>query len=100
MASNEPRWHPEAIDDALEARDWYSRRSPLAARGFLLALDAAVYAVTASPKTYAEANHGCRKYVFPNQYPYTLVYRLLREQVVEIVAVANQLRQPEYWSDR
>ena len=64
------------------------------------ALDAAVGAVTASPETYQEANHGCRKYVFPNQYPYSLVYRLLPEKVVEIVAVANQLRQPEYWRDR
>ncbi|MBW3671768.1 MAG: type II toxin-antitoxin system RelE/ParE family toxin [Acidobacteria bacterium] len=100
MASNEPRWHPEAIDDALEARDWCSRRSPLAARGFLLALEVAVDSVTASPETYQEANRGCRKYVFPNQYPYTLVYRLLSPQVVEIVAVANQLRQPEYWRDR
>lgn len=100
MVSNEPRWHPGAIDDAFEARDWYSRRSPLAGRGFLLALDAAVTAVTASPKTYQDEKYGCRKYVFPNQYPYTLVYRLLAEQVVEIVAVANQLRRPEYWGDR
>ena len=49
MASNEPRWHPDAIKDAETARNWYAERSPFAARGFLLALDAAVDAVVEAP---------------------------------------------------
>ena len=34
----------------------------------------------------------------PNQYPYTLVYRLTPG--VEIVAVAHQKRRPDYWKRR
>jgi hypothetical protein len=37
-------------------------------------------------------NLECRRFVFPNQYPYSLVYRLT--QPVELVAVAHQKRRP------
>ena len=50
MAWNEPRWHPAAVQDAEEARNWYAERSPFAARGFLLALDDAVRAILLAPE--------------------------------------------------
>jgi hypothetical protein len=49
VASSEPLWLEEAIVDAAEARNWYTERNPLAARGFLLELQAAVAAVTEAP---------------------------------------------------
>ena len=98
MATSEPRWHPEAIDDAEEARNWYAERSPLAARGFLLALQEAVIAAVEAPQRWPVGGHGCRQYVFPSRYPYTLVYRLSPD--IEIVAVAHQKRHPSYWARR
>lgn len=98
MATSEPRWHPEAIQEAQEARDWYATRSPLAARGFLLALREAVEAVVEAPERWPLRRHGCRGYVFPARYPYTLVYRLSAN--IEIVAVAHQRRHPSYWARR
>ncbi|MBI2994403.1 MAG: hypothetical protein HYY48_09565 [Gammaproteobacteria bacterium] len=52
MASNEPHWHPEAILDAQDARNWYAERSPFAARGFLLPLDDAMAAVLGTPQRW------------------------------------------------
>lgn len=98
MATSEPRWHPEAIEDAQAARDWYAERSPLAARGFLLVLGEAVAAVAAAPERWPVGKHGCRRYVFPRGFPYTLVYRVARD--LEIVAVAHQKQRPGYWADR
>ena len=98
MASNELRWHPEAILDAEDARDCYTERSPFAARGFLLALDDAVKAVLDAPGRWPLRNDGCRHYVFPSRYPYTLIYRLIPE--VEVVAIFHQRRRPEYWKYR
>lgn len=99
MALNEPRWHPEAIRDAERGRNWYVERSPFAARGFLLALDAAVAAVMAAPHRYPERSHGCRQYYFTSRYPFSLVYRF-DGGVVEVVAVAHHRRKPAYWSGR
>lgn len=98
MVSNRVRWHPEALQDALSARDWYAERSPLAARGFLLALEDAVAAVTENPEISPVRSRGCRHYVFPSRYPFALVYRLTPE--VEVVAVAHQRRRPGYWWKR
>ena len=98
MASNEPRWHPEAVLDADEARNWYAERSPFAARGFLLALDDAVRAILLAPERGPLESHGCRRYLFSNRYPYTLIYRLT--PYVEVIAVAHQRRRPEYWQHR
>ena len=33
MASSEPSWHPEALQEAREARDWYASKSALAIEG-------------------------------------------------------------------
>lgn len=99
MASSEPRWHPEAIRDAEAARNWYSERSPFAARGFLLAVDAAVAAVVEAPHRWPKRSHGCRQYLFSSRYPFSLVYRLSGD-VVEVVAVAHHRRKPEYWAER
>ncbi|TAJ93345.1 MAG: type II toxin-antitoxin system RelE/ParE family toxin [Gammaproteobacteria bacterium] len=98
MATSEPKWHPEAILDAEDARDWYTERSPLAARGFLLALDEAIRAVLDAPLQWPLRNDECRHYVFPSHYPYTLIYRL--NPVVEVVAVMHQRRHPGYWRHR
>ena len=98
MASSEPIWHPEALAEAEEARDWYAERSPSAAQGFLLALDRAIQAVLEAPQRWPKHRYGCRRYVFPNQYPYTLIY--LAKPSVEIVAVAHQRRRPDYWKRR
>ena len=98
MVSSELRWHPEAILDVEDARNWYAQRSPFAARGFLLALDDAVRTVTTAPDQWPERTGGCRHYVFPSHYPYTLIYR--RAPAFEVVAVCHQKRRPGYWRHR
>ena len=98
MALSEPRWHPDALEDAADARDWYAQRSPFAARGFLLALEDAIAAVMEAPERWPMRQKGCRQGPFGSRHPYWLVYRLTPN--VEIVAVAHQRRRPDYWSDR
>jgi hypothetical protein len=80
------------------ARDWDAERSPFAARGFLLVLEDTLNVVMEAPERSTIRSFGCRHYVFPSRYPFTLVYRLVPH--VEMVAVAHQRRRPEYWRDR
>jgi len=51
-----------------------------------------------APERWPKHRHGCRRYVFPNPYPYSLIYRTAER--VEIVAVAHQKRRPGYWKHR
>jgi plasmid stabilization system protein ParE len=70
----------------------------MAARGFLVALEAAAAAVVESPSRWPKGRYGSRRYVFPNRYPYTLVYRL--GPPVQIIAVAHDKRRPYFWKNR
>ncbi len=99
MASNEPVWHPDAIVDAEEAKAWYAERSPLAAHGFVLAVEQAIGAVLEAPERWPIRRNDCRRYVFPNRYPFQLIYRVL-DLGIQVVAVAHQKRHPEYWRER
>lgn len=96
----EPDWHPEAILDAEVAKAWYLERSPEATSGFLRALDDAVAAVSEAPERWPKHRHGCRRFVFPNQYPYALIYRVSSDRDLQIVAVAHHGQRPGYWRKR
>lgn len=98
MASNEIEWHPGAIVEAEQARDWYAARSPFAARGFLLELQAAVRAVSEAPGRWPKYLHGTRRFLFLHRYPFSLVY--LEGPPVQVVAVAHERRRPGYWGER
>ena len=98
MATSELQWHPDAILDADVARDWYAERSPLAARGCLLALNDAVVAVVRAPDQCPEKDDGCRHHIFISRYPYTLVYRTAPN--FQVVAVAHHRRRPGFWVGR
>lgn len=95
MASSDLTWHPEALAEAEAARDWYTARSPLAARGFLRELEAAVHGVAEAPERWPQYLHGTRRFVFLRHYPFALVYRL--GPPIQVVAVAHTKRRPGFW---
>ncbi len=51
-----------------------------------------------APERWPGVRPGRRLYVFPNQYPFHLVYRF--DGRIKILAVAHQSRRPEYWMCR
>jgi hypothetical protein len=71
----------------------------MAARGFLLELGTAVAAVMEAPERWPRGLADTRRYPFLGRYPFTLVY-ILREEQLEIVAVAHHKRRPGFWLTR
>ena len=89
---------PEAQQDFDESFDWYAQRSPIAARRFVLAVDAAIERVTQSPGIFpfvAPGHQDCPL----KRFPFRIVYRQLPGQIL-IVAVAHAKRNPGYWKYR
>jgi len=91
-------FHPEALQEAEAARDWYAERSPVAARAFVIELTHAIEQVGESPEMWPQYDLTTHRYVFP-RFPFSLIYRI-GEEVVEIVAVAHAKKKPGYWKDR
>lgn len=91
-------FHPEAVHDIEEARDWYRKRNPRAEEGFLLDLNHAVEQVSAAPHRWPRYKARTRRYVF-RLYPYSLIYRDYSD-LVRILAVAHDSRRKSYWLTR
>ena len=92
------RFHPAAIAEAEEARDWYAERSLQAAAAFLEELDQAIQSVIDSPEQWPSYLHGSRRHLL-QRFPFFLVYRIFDEDI-EIIAVEHGKRKPGYWQDR
>ena len=98
MAAAAVRFHPAAAQEAESTYDGYAARNAAAAHGFREELRQAIDAVTASPRTWPRYGSRARRYVFP-RYPFSLVY-ILRNDDIEVVAVAHGRRRPGYWRSR
>ncbi|MBK8977219.1 MAG: type II toxin-antitoxin system RelE/ParE family toxin [Planctomycetes bacterium] len=91
-------FHPDAVDEAAAAREWYARRSPQAASGFVAELDRAVGAVGEAPLRWPPGPSGTRRALL-RRFPFGLVYRVGVEEV-QVIAVAHLRRRPGYWRER
>lgn len=87
-----------AIEEAREARRFYTRASAALAARFMLALDAAVARVEQAPQGCSPHLHGTR--ICPlRRFPFSLVFI---EQPTRslVIAVAHHRRRPGYWRRR
>ena len=91
-------FHPDASEEADEARKWYAERSPVAALSFLAELNCAIERVAENPETWPEYESGTRRYVF-QRFPYSLIYRCVKARI-QVIAVAHAKRRPGYSKDR
>jgi len=92
------RFFEEAAKEVEEQRNWYRKRSIRAEESFLRELDHAVEMILETPECWPFHLEGTRRYVFPT-FPFSLVY-FTEDDVVVVVAVANENRRPGYWQDR
>jgi plasmid stabilization system protein ParE len=92
------RLFDEAAEEAEHERRWYRQRSESAEVSFLRELDQAFAAVLASPLMWPRHIAETRRYVFPT-FPFSLVY-FLEDDIVFVVSVAAEHREPGYWRDR
>jgi hypothetical protein len=91
-------FHPEAMIEAREAVEWYSERSPLAAKHFKSELQEAERQIRQDPQRWAIYLHGTR-YFKLRRFPFTLVYAERGDRIIG-VAVAHMKRRPGYWRTR
>jgi plasmid stabilization system protein ParE len=96
---SEPSWlHPEAINEARAAREWYLVRNAEAGDAFMAELDAAIERIEQEPSQWPPYLGGTRRYLL-HRFPFFVVFREAATRV-EIVAVAHARRRPGYWLGR
>jgi hypothetical protein len=96
--SQRVRFFEEAAEEIEHERQWYRERSLSAETSFLRDLDHAIEIVTEAPHRWPRYLAGTRRYVFPT-FPFSLIY-FVDDDVVVVVAVANDQKRPSYWRNR
>lgn len=93
------RFHPEALKEAEIAQEWYADRSIVAAYAFVSELTTAVALIKEAPRMWPEFSSGTQRYPLP-RFPFSLIYRIQADSLVEVIAVMHQKKKPGYWSKR
>lgn len=93
------RFAPAARRELLEATQWYlADGGPAVAEQFEWAVRRALDLLRLMPKLGKPNYPGVRTWAM-KRFPYTLAYRIDGE-VITVVALAHQSREPGYWAGR
>lgn len=93
------RYHDEAHEDLLAAVNWYDRQREGLGADFSAAVEQALEAITRSPTAFSlHDGISIRRYVV-RRFPYLILYEEV-EDIIWILAVAHQRRDPNYWKHR
>lgn len=91
-------FHPLAADEAQAAERWYRERNEIASARFQREVDRAVDLISERPEAGAPYLSKTRR-ILLRRFPFFVVYRV-RNDNVQIVAVAHARRRPGYWRAR
>ncbi len=93
------QFHPDALDELTAAAAYYADEVPRLGAEFLAEARRVTTLALAHPDVGAPMGGGRRRLLF-ERFPYGLVYRVLPEEVVRVLAVAHLRRRPRYWRRR
>lgn len=91
-------YHPDAIDELIEAAQFYESCQTNMGYRFLDAVDATLETIQKNPLMWYADELGRRKCCV-KKFPYLLVYKM-SGNFVYILAVAHTSRKPGYWKSR
>lgn len=92
-------FRPEARAELLEAEAWYEARAAGLGLEFARTVEAAVAAISRSPRTFPEV-HGAVRRLLLRRFPYQLLYRLEPNDDILVVACFHHRRDPATWQRR
>ncbi len=103
-AERRPYLHPAARAEVNEAVDQYEQQREGRGAAFDVAVDRAIAKIIEAPERWPAARRvpprlGAHGYML-KRYRYDIVYRLVGDDELEVVAVAHHKRRPGYWAKR
>jgi toxin ParE1/3/4 len=92
--------HPEALGDLRDAASFYHDQAGVTLpQSFLGEFEQAINKLLLQPALGAPWRGTGRRRYLMKHFPYSLVYRVLRDEI-RILAVAHHSRRPGYWAGR
>lgn len=92
------RFHATAVNEMIEAANYYDLQQPGLGRRFDDAIEAGLQAILEAPERWPRHIRDFRRYRL-KRFPYGVCYRIDGDAVT-VFAVAHLHRRPGYWLDR
>ena len=90
--------HPETLEEAVAATEWYAKRSRRAAESFLDEMDRVIARLSENAGQFPSFDFGTRRAML-RRFPWSPVFRETSSGL-EIIAVVHNRRRPGYWRNR
>ncbi len=92
--------HPQVYEEMEYYRAWYESKAKNLGTDYLREVDYAIKRVVESPETWPwyDKENQTRKFLI-HRFPFGVIYRL-KENTIQILAVADLRRKPGYWKNR
>ncbi len=92
-------FHPLAQQELTEAATYYEGQKTGLGLEYLEAVEQAVNCLMYYPEIGGKIRGSIRRLILP-KFSYSLLYRVLADEQIRILAVAHHKRKPFYWSKR
>ncbi|MHC5612395.1 MAG: type II toxin-antitoxin system RelE/ParE family toxin [Nostoc sp.] len=92
-------FHPLAEQELIDAVGYYEEQRPGLGLEYLGEIEHAVNFLIRYPEAGSKVRGSLRRLILP-KFPYSLLYRILEDDQIRILAVAHHKRKPQYWVDR
>ena len=92
-------FHPEVKREIKESFDWYQEQSLGLGHEFTQELKEAIDSVSSLPSAWTKMGQTHRRFVL-SRFPYSIIYKIIENREISVVAFMHNQRKPEYWHDR
>jgi toxin ParE1/3/4 len=92
-------FHPLAEKELIDAAVYYEEQEPGLGGDYLAEVEHAINFLAQYPEAGFIVCGSLRRLILP-KFPYYLLYRVLGNAQIRILAVAHQKRKPQYWGER
>ena len=92
-------FHPLAVQELIDAAVYYEEENQGLGLEYLSEVERAANLLIRYPNSGSVIRGFVRRLILP-RFPYSLLYRVVDEELIRILAVAHHKRKPRYWVDR
>jgi plasmid stabilization system protein ParE len=92
-------FHPGAMEDYEEAVRYYFARNDRAAARFEEAVERGLRAISETPDSWPMCDDRNHFHIL-KKFPFSIVYRVIEQETIVVVAIAHAKRRHEYWKER
>ncbi|MEH2296735.1 type II toxin-antitoxin system RelE/ParE family toxin [Nostoc sp.] len=92
-------FHPSAEQELVDATSYYEEKNQGLGLDYLTEVEGAVNLLMCYPAAGVVVRGFVRRLILP-KFPYSLLYRVVNDDLIRILAIAHHKRQPLYWIGR